>query len=55
MPPQASWYRSLGDTFASHEAVNHSLNEYARYMALRSATLTYSAPNLQRLASRASA
>jgi transposase-like protein len=27
---EASWYRSLGDTFAYHEAVNHSAKEYVR-------------------------
>jgi transposase-like protein len=30
MTDEASWYRSLGDTFTSHEAVNHSAKEYVR-------------------------
>jgi transposase-like protein len=30
MTDEASWYRSLGETFAYHEAVNHSAKEYVR-------------------------
>jgi transposase-like protein len=30
MTDEASWYRSLGDTFDTHEAVNHSKEEYVR-------------------------
>jgi hypothetical protein len=30
MTDEASWYRSLGDTFDTHETVNHSKEEYVR-------------------------
>jgi transposase-like protein len=30
MTDEASWYRALGDTFARHEAVNHTAKEYVR-------------------------
>jgi transposase-like protein len=30
MTDEGSWYRSLGKTFAQHEAVNHSAKEYVR-------------------------
>jgi transposase-like protein len=30
MTDEASWYRSLGDTFTRHEAVNHTAKEYVR-------------------------
>jgi transposase-like protein len=30
MTDEGSWYRSLGETFAQHEAVNHSAKEYVR-------------------------
>jgi transposase-like protein len=30
MTDEASWYRSLGDTFIGHEAVNHTAKEYVR-------------------------
>jgi hypothetical protein len=30
MTDEASWYRSLGDTFNQHEAVNHTEREYVR-------------------------
>jgi hypothetical protein len=30
MTDEASWYRALGDTFDTHEAVNHSKDEYVR-------------------------
>jgi transposase-like protein len=30
MTDEANWYKSLGKTFASHETVKHSVNEYVR-------------------------
>jgi transposase-like protein len=30
MTDEGSWYRSLGETFTQHEAVNHSAKEYVR-------------------------
>ena len=30
MTDEASWYRSLGDTFVGHEAVNHTAKQYVR-------------------------
>jgi transposase-like protein len=30
MTDEASWYKALGDTFASHDAVNHGEKEYVR-------------------------
>jgi hypothetical protein len=35
---EASWYRSLGDTLASQEAVNHTAKGYARYIPYPGAT-----------------
>jgi transposase-like protein len=38
MTDEASWYRSLGETFTRHEAVNHTAKEYARYLPYPSAS-----------------